>query len=86
MRQLVRWFAVVVAGTISLLSASPPSIRGQVPNRVDSSVSQERPQTNTFQPAFSGCTVQTFTPVNFDFEQQVVELVNDHRASIGPPP
>lgn len=44
------------------------------------------PSEPLFQPTFSGCTVQGFPPVNPDFEQQVVELVNDHRASVGRPP
>ncbi|MCS7061876.1 MAG: CAP domain-containing protein [Anaerolineae bacterium] len=38
------------------------------------------------QPHFTGCTVVTFSSTHPDFEQQVVERVNDHRASIGLPP
>lgn len=41
---------------------------------------------DALQPAFSGCNVQVFAPVNPDFEQQVVERVNNHRASLGRPP
>ncbi len=37
-------------------------------------------------PAFTGCTPVNVPPINWDFEQQVVELVNDHRASINQPP
>ena len=37
-------------------------------------------------PAFTGCTPVAVAPINWDFEQQVVELVNDHRATIGRPP
>lgn len=85
MRQHVRRLAIAVAGALSL-SALPAPILGQAPDVVDSSVSREHLQADVFRPAFSGCTIQTFTPVNFDFEQQVVELVNDHRASIGRPP
>jgi uncharacterized protein YkwD len=40
----------------------------------------------TIGPAFTGCTPVNVPPINWDFEQQVVELVNDHRASIGRPP
>ncbi len=40
----------------------------------------------SFAPAFTGCTVVYVSPTNWDFEQQVVELVNDHRASINRPP
>ncbi len=39
-----------------------------------------------WQPLFAGCSPATVTPVNPDFEQQLVERVNDHRASIGRPP
>ncbi|MDW8395744.1 MAG: CAP domain-containing protein, partial [Anaerolineae bacterium] len=44
------------------------------------------PEPFLLQPSFSGCTVQVFLPVNPDFEQQVVELVNDHRHSVNRPP
>ena len=37
-------------------------------------------------PAFTGCTPVSVPPINWDFEQRVVELVNDHRASVGRPP
>ena len=40
----------------------------------------------TIGPTFTGCTPVNVPPINWDFEQQVVELVNDHRASIGRPP
>ncbi len=50
---------------------------------LDLAASQARSAKDEFRPTFSGCNVQVFSPVNLDFEQQVVELVNDHRASIG---
>jgi len=37
-------------------------------------------------PAFTGCTPVNVAPINWDFEQQVVELVNNHRASVNRPP
>ncbi len=45
-----------------------------------------RPELQPAQPSFMGCSVVVLPPTNNDFEQQVVELVNDHRASIGKPP
>ncbi|MFN4294468.1 MAG: CAP domain-containing protein, partial [Thermoflexales bacterium] len=44
------------------------------------------PELQLAQPSFMGCSVVIVPPTNNDFEQQVVELVNDHRASIGKPP
>lgn len=80
-----RWFAVVVAGALGF---STPGISGSArePVLLDPPVSQERSAEDVLQPVFSGCNVQVFTPVNPDFEQQVVERVNAHRASIGRPP
>ncbi|GIV84868.1 MAG: hypothetical protein KatS3mg052_1875 [Candidatus Roseilinea sp.] len=49
-------------------------------------VSVEYDASTAAQPLFSGCSPITVTPANADFEQQVVERVNDHRASIGRPP
>jgi len=34
----------------------------------------------------AGCPKVEVLPINLDFEQRVVELVNDHRAAIGRPP
>jgi uncharacterized protein YkwD len=34
----------------------------------------------------ASCSAVEMPPINWDFEQRVVELVNDHRASIGQPP
>lgn len=84
-RRFKRWLAIGVAGTLGFLAPGISSI-AQEPILLDTPVSQTRSAGAEFQPAFSGCNVQIFSPVNPDFEQQVVELVNAHRASIGRPP
>lgn len=49
-------------------------------------VRRDTPEAQHAQPLFTGCTAISVAPVNADFEQQVVELVNDHRAALGKPP
>lgn len=53
-----------------------------LPPDIDEGVTTEEGE-NTIQ--FSGCERRDFEPVNADFEQQVVELVNDERNRQNPP-
>lgn len=49
-------------------------------------VTIRRDEPMVWQSLYTGCTVVVFAPANPDFEQQVVERVNDHRATLGRPP
>jgi hypothetical protein len=84
-RGVKRWFVAAVAGALSF-AVLGIFASAQSPDLLDLPVSHERSAEEAQQPALSGCNVQVVSPVNPDFEQRVVELVNDHRASLGRPP
>jgi uncharacterized protein YkwD len=82
-----RWrqmFLVVLSLVVFLASAEVALAQDTSPT-VGSSVSLA---SGDFEALFTGCATgsETITPVRADFEQHVVELVNDHRASRGLPP
>jgi len=77
-------FLVVLSLVVFLASAEVALAQDTSPT-VGSSVSLA---SGDFEALFTGCATgsETITPVRADFEQRVVELVNDHRASRGLPP
>lgn len=80
-RWIVTLMAVVWAGLWPALPA-----RAAEDGPLGEAVATRGDAPATVQPLYTGCTVVVFAPTNWDFEQQVVERVNDHRASIGRPP
>lgn len=75
--KLVVWFALLLA-----LLASPGTARAD--GVIGEPVSHTQPPSPVLQ--FSGCGGKTVAAQNADYEQQVVELVNQERAKAGLPP
>lgn len=67
---------------VSLFSPAAVKADDALPPDIGEGVTTEEVE-NTIQ--FSGCERRNFEPINADFEQQVVELVNDERNRQNPP-
>lgn len=80
-----RWIMTLMAVVWAGLWLTLPA-RAAEDGPLGEAVATWRDAPATVQPLYTGCTVVVFAPTNWDFEQQVVERVNDHRASIGRPP
>ncbi|WP_206156796.1 CAP domain-containing protein [Candidatus Roseilinea sp. NK_OTU-006] len=85
MTQWVRYGAKNVIGAVWLVLLSLTSHALDVDVVIGEPVSIQYDASTAARPLFSGCSPITVPPANADFEQQVVEQVNDHRASIGRP-
>lgn len=74
---------VTLLSLFSLLSPMPVRADETPPPAVGEPVTLEESENTT---QFTGCTRLDFEPVNADFEQRVVELVNDERHNQNLPP
>ncbi len=85
MHPIIRWLGRLIS-LVGLLALNASVVRaGTETPPVGESVSLAN---DSFVPLFSGCAVgnEVVSPVRADFEQRVVELVNDYRATKGLPP
>lgn len=82
-----RWrqMFLVVLSLVVLLASAEVALAQDTSPTIGPSVSLA---SGDLEALFTGCATgsEAFTPVRADFEQRVVELVNDHRASKGLPP
>jgi len=88
LRKLCAWFTVLCLLGLGLLAQSRPAPISAAENTIigEPALFEQADAPAALGPAFTGCTPVNVAPINWDFEQQVVELVNDHRASINRPP
>ncbi len=79
----LRWIAVLVLAGLLLGSLPADASGADQPPEIDESlvISEQENQL-----MFTGCSPVYIDAINAAYEQRVVELTNDHRASIGKPP
>jgi len=87
-RRLCSWLTLIgLLGWGMLLQGSPASTKAAENVTIGDPALIELADTpSQLGPTFTGCTPVNVSPINWDFEQQVVEMVNDHRASVSQPP
>lgn len=75
--------------SIALFQANPVKAEGDSPE-IGEAISESQPQYEEYisgsERDFTGCTKINTAPINADFEQRVVELVNIERAKVGAAP